>query len=159
MDLLFHLLIPYTLLRLRGYGNRYLVQLAVLAVLPDLDRFAWLRRSWHSLLLGLALVALAWFLARKRADGKRITFISGFYFFSHLALDLGGEMAWLWPLDSSYYVVTPYVKLVNLWPIFGVDFQVVPTVVQGIGTVLSAAGFGVLGLLLGLWTVNSLRRK
>ena len=159
MDFLFHLVVPYSLLRVQGFSNRYLLPLLPLAILPDLDRFAWARRSGHSLLVGLALVLAIWLLTRHRPDGRRIAFISGFYFFSHLALDLGGEMAWLWPLDPTYYIVIPYLKLVNLWPVFGIEFHTMAAVQQGIGTVLSAAGFGTLALLLVLWAVKQLRKR
>ncbi len=90
MDFLFHLLIPYALLRLAGFDRRHLLALLPIAVLPDLDRFAWARHGpGHSILVGLALVLAIWLLTRKRPDSRRITFISAFYFFSHLALDLG----------------------------------------------------------------------
>ncbi len=160
MDLLFHLLIPYALLRLAGYSDKYLVPLSFFAVLPDLDRFAWARHSaGHSLFVGAALLAVVWLLTRKRPDGRRVTFITGFYFFSHLALDLGEEMAWFWPFDKTYYVVEPYVRLVNLWPTLGIDFTTLQTVQQGIGGVLGGPGFGVLALLAVLVAVKGIRKK
>jgi len=148
MDLLMHILLPYTVLKsLFRLENRYLLPLLFFSVFQDFDRFLLMRKASESPAFVLLATAAIYMATRQRADGKKISFIAGFYMLSHLVMDLGSPMPLLWPLDNTFYTVNIYFQLQNLFPVLWWEVTTTLAVKQGVGTILWTSSFGLLALL------------
>jgi hypothetical protein len=109
-DLLLHLIAPAIAL-FAFYDRKYIrwvVALALLTIVPAVDHlpflFTYARALLHNVfeLVPFALIAgYGWW--RKRETLKHIGIIGGFYWASHIILDLDG-VRMLWPISNQIFV-------------------------------------------------------
>lgn len=146
MDILFHLFVPLAVLALMrpGIGRRETAYLLCLSVLPDLDRFFGLRKYMFHNVAFVVLLSLAIYLYTRE---KRFSLLCGFVLFSHLLLDMGSEMAILYPFSSTFYKVHASLNLENYMPVFHFYIERATSVEQGVGTIVSPSGFGLLAVV------------
>jgi hypothetical protein len=152
MDLVLHAVVPLLFLLAAGTNKKHALALLPLSLLPDVGRFFYLMKGFHSLffiLLALGCIYLLNYAARKGREAKGIVGISAFYLFSHLLLDLGGYMALFFPLSGITYAVQARVELANFVPrvVLGISTGGLGELEQGIGTVVSEPGVGIMLLI------------
>lgn len=157
MDLVFHILIPFALLYVLQIRveRRMIPFFLILSVLPDLDRFLLQRHAlFHNILFPLAFAVLAYILTRKRG----FTLLSGYFILSHLILDTGNFISYLYPFDTTFYSIELSLKLKNLLPVISYSLSKASVVEQGVGNVITTQGFAVILILSGLLVFLKFRK-
>ena len=160
MDLLFHILIPYLVLRLFGINHKFLLPLAFVAVLPDFGRFIGYYKESHSLVLVAAVTIVFYIITRRETWGKQLAAICAFYLLSHLLLDLGSTMGLFWPIDPTFYTPMIALKLVEGLPVLEIGLTTAAAVVRpSIEYVLTPAAFGFFAAIAILFVVVKVRKR
>lgn len=132
------------------FDRRLTPYLILLSLLPDLDRFLMQRHSlFHNLFFPFVVAALVYVLRR---DG-RLAVLSLYFLLSHLLLDTGNFVSYLYPFDSTFYSVSLTLEMENFMPAVHFSILTSDAVRQKVGNIISTQGFAVLllaGLLAGL---------
>lgn len=100
MEPLVHFALPLAALLLLGLDLWTAVPLALLGLLPDMDVFLFIHRSFsHSLIvLGLLFIPALLVVRRIRPAHQRTVILAFLVVASHIILDLGGLTPILWPI-------------------------------------------------------------
>ncbi|MAG21716.1 MAG: hypothetical protein CL943_00225 [Candidatus Diapherotrites archaeon] len=152
MDAALHLALPFIFLVLAGVNKKHALMLLPLAILPDLGRFLYIRKGFHSFFFIFAVLVALYLIVvamKRKKHAKELLAIGAFYLFAHLLLDLGSFMALFYPFSGQTYALQARIVLVDLIPtlILGMEQGGLSELEQGIGGVLSEQGLGVLVLV------------
>ncbi|MBU1121034.1 MAG: metal-dependent hydrolase [archaeon] len=160
MDIVIHYIVPFLLLKLFDVKHRFLPFLALIALLPDLDKLIGVgRMTFHNVFFVLIIIFLVYVFFRKNKEGIKVTALTTFFLFSHLLLDLGGPIAMFFPLSPDYYLIEFAVKFFNFIPFLYLNFSVVTLGPEMPHYIISTASMGIILLLLILFLVKKRFKK
>lgn len=160
MDIVFHYLVPFLLLKIFEVKHRFLPFLALIALLPDLDKLIGIgRMTFHNIFFVLLVIFLIYIFFRKKKEGVKVTAITAFFLFSHLLLDLGAPIAIFFPLTTNYYLIEFAIKFFNFIPFLYLNFSVVALDPEMPHYIISTASMGIILLMLVLFLVRKRIKK
>lgn len=151
MDAIFHIVVPFLLLRLFGFRHKFLLPMSLLGIVPDLGRLVGYYKETHSLVFIFVVWAIFAAFVWKMPEKKFLLGAAAFFLISHLFLDLGTPMGLFWPLSSIFYTIKIALQVHNSMLVPLIEFSTaLPPGRPGIEYVITSAATGLtlLGILL-----------
>ena len=162
MDLLFHLIVPLSILYFLGIKNKIIFLLLPLAVVFDFTKPFYPRESHSMIILAIILAAIAAVLISFKVRNKKfILKISAFYMISHLILDLGWYLPLFWPLIKDFYQINLNVSLNGFIPAinFSINALQIPPLQPGVPKIFSTESIGLLALMAAAYFYTKISKK